>query len=161
MLEGRERSSMRRKDKEISDRSAIEAIITQSKVCRLAMVDGDKPYIVPLSFGYQDNVLYFHGFSAGHKIDLIRKNPNVCFELDLYSEIIEAENACSWSMKYQSVVGFGKAVILESLHEKTTAFTIIMSQYSAGTYQFDENKLTPTVVFKVEIESMTGKQSGF
>ncbi len=151
---------MRRKDKEISDRFAIEAIIRKSNACRLGMIDGDKPYIVPLCFGYEDNVLYFHGSLNGRKIDLIRKNPNVCFEFDLITEPIESEDACSWSMKYQSVVGFGKAVFLERLEEKIEALGIIMKQYSDRAYRFPENKLEAITVFKVEIESMTGKQSG-
>ena len=51
---------MRRKDKEISDESGIRAIIKKAFVCRLGMVNGNKPYLVPLCFGYDDNVLYFH-----------------------------------------------------------------------------------------------------
>jgi uncharacterized protein len=152
---------MRRKDKEISDWSEIEAIIKNSNVCRLAMVDGDRPYLVPLCFGYQDNALYFHGASEGRKIDLLRENPNVCFELDLITEIVEAESACKWSIKYQSVVGFGRAFLLESADEKIKGLNIIMSQYSGRTFQFPEEKLRATAVFKVEIASMTGKQSGF
>jgi nitroimidazol reductase NimA-like FMN-containing flavoprotein (pyridoxamine 5'-phosphate oxidase superfamily) len=152
---------MRRRDKEIIERSAIEGIIKRSKACRLAMIHGDKPYIVPLCFGYRDNVLYFHGSLNGHKIDLIRKNPNVCFEFDLITEPIEGESACSWSMKYQSVVGFGKAAFLEHMDDKIEALNIIMSQYSDRAHRFPENKLEATAVFKVEIESMTGKQSGF
>jgi uncharacterized protein len=151
---------MRRKDKEISDRPAIEAIIKQANVCRLAMVDGDKPYIVPLCFGYQDNVLYFHGALEGQKIDLIRKNPNVSFELDIVMKIAEAEDACKWSMKYQSVVGFGRAVLVESYEEKIKGLGIIMSQYSDKTYAYPDDRLRATAVFKVEIAGMSGKQSG-
>ena len=152
---------MRRKDKGISDKSDIKAIIKKAKVCRLGMVNGNKPYIVPLCFGYSDNTLYFHGSLKGKKIDLIRENPNVCFEFDLLTEAIESENACDWSMKYQSVIGFGKAVFIEGSDEKRNAVRIIMGQYSELPFQFPENKLKATAVIKVEIESLTGKQSGF
>ena len=152
---------MRRKDKEISDKSAIKSIIEKANVCRLGMVNGNTPYIVPLCFGYHDNVLYFHGSLKGQKIDLIRRNPNVCFEFDLITEPIESENACDWSMKYQSVIGFGKAVFIESSDEKRKALSVIMAQYSDRLFQFPENMLKATAVIKVEIESMTGKQSGF
>ena len=152
---------MRRKDKEISDESAIKSIIEKTNVCRLGMVNGDKPYIVPLCFGYHDNALYFHGTLKGQKIDLIRENPNVCFEFDLITEPIESENACDWSMRYQSVIGFGKAVFIESSDEKRKALSIIMAQYSNRLFQFPENMLKATAVIKVEIESITGKQSGF
>ncbi len=152
---------MRRKKKEISDESGIIAIIEKANVCRLGMVDGNKPYVVPLCFGYNDKVLYFHGSLKGLKIDLIRKNPNVCFEFDLIAETIESENACDWSMKYQSVIGFGKAVFIESSDQKRKALSVIMSHYSDRPFQFPENMLKATAVIKVEIESMTGKHSGF
>ncbi len=151
---------MRRKDKEISDESSIKAIIEKANVCRLGMVNGNKPYIVPLCFGYSGNVLFFHGSLKGRKIDLLRKNPNVCFEFDLIAEPLEAESACDWSMKYQSVVGFGKAVFIESLDKKRKALGIIMAQYSDRAFQFPENMLKATAVIKVEIESMVGKSSG-
>ena len=151
---------MRRKEKEITEASAIEAIITKSLVCRLALSDDNSPYIVPLCFGYRDRVLYFHGSLEGKKIDIIKKNQKVCFEFDINTEIVKAEDACHWSMKYQSVIGFGKAVLLEDLDEKRKAFNIIMSQYSDRTFQFNDTTLKGMVVIKVEIESMTGKQSG-
>ena len=152
---------MRRKDKAVSEESAIRAIIEKATVCRLGMVDGNKPYIVPLCFGYEDSALYFHGSPKGKKIDLLRTNPNVCFEFDLIAEPVESENACNWSMKYQSVIGFGRAVFIESPEEKRKALGIIMAQYSDRSFELPENTIMATAVIRVEIESVTGKQSGF
>jgi len=109
---------MRRKDKEISDLSAIEAIINKATVCRLAMANGDKPYLVPMSFGYQDHSLYFHGALKGQKIDMLKKNPTVCFEIDVSVEAVSNDDACAWSMQFQSVIGFGKAAFVEGLEAK-------------------------------------------
>jgi len=150
---------MRRKENEITEESAIEAIITKSLVCRLALSDDNSPYIVPLCFGYEDKVLYFHGSLKGKKIDIIRKNQKVCFEFDINTEIVKAEDACHWSMKYRSVIGFGKAVLLKDLDEKRKALNIIMGQYSDRTFQFNDATLIKMGVIKVEIESMSGKQS--
>jgi len=151
---------MRRQDKEIQNESEIKAIIKKAGVCRLGMINGNKPYIVPLCFGYHDNVLYFHSSLKGKKLDILQKNPNVCFEFDLITELVESDNPCNWGMKYQSVIGFGKVVFIASLAEKLKALNIIMAQYSKRQFQFPENKLKVTSVFKVEIESMTGKHSG-
>ena len=150
---------MRRKEKEITEAAAIEAIITKSLVCRLSLSDVNSPYIVPLCFGYKDKVLYFHGSLKGKKINIIKKNQKVCFEFDINAEIVKAEDACRWSIKYQSVIGFGKAVLLKDLDEKRKALNIIMGQYSDGTFQFDDAILKKLGVIKVEIESMSGKQS--
>ena len=152
---------MRWKDREISDESGIKAIISKAVVCRLGIVNGNTPYIVPLCFGYRDNTLYFHSALKGLKIDCIRNNPNVCFEFDLVAETIESENVCDWSMKYQSVIGFGKAVFVENEDEKRKALNIIMRQYTDRLSQFPKNMLKATAVIKVEIESVTGKHSGF
>lgn len=152
---------MRRKDKEISDESGIEAIIEKAMVCRLGMVNGDKPYIVPLSFGYRDNALYFHGALRGQKIDLIKENSNVCFEFDIAAEALDGEEACDWSMKFKSVIGFGKAAFIEGLEEKRQALGVIMAQYSKKEFEFPEKMVNATAVIKVAIERMTGKQSGF
>ena len=150
---------MRKKEKEITEKAVIEAIITKSLVCRLALSDDNSPYIVPLCFGYNDKVLYFHGSQKGKKIDIIKKNPKVCFEFDTDIEIIEVEDACRWSMQYKSVIGFGNAVILKDTEEKRKALDIIMSQYSDGTFEFDDSILKKTAVIKVEIGSMTGKHA--
>jgi len=150
---------MRRSEKEITDESAIEAIINASLVCRLALSDGDQPYIVPLSFGYQDRTLYFHSALEGKKIDILKKNNRICFEFDVNTEIIEAEKACKWGMKYQSVIGFGKAVLVENIQEKQKALNIIMNHYSDRNFQFPDKAIEKIAVIKIKIESMTGKHS--
>jgi nitroimidazol reductase NimA-like FMN-containing flavoprotein (pyridoxamine 5'-phosphate oxidase superfamily) len=73
----------------------------------------------------------------------------------------EAEAACDWGVKFQSVIGFGKASFVEDSDEKRKALDIIMAQYSDKQFEFPENMLKATAVIKVEIGSMTGKQSGF
>jgi len=151
---------MRRNDKEITDVSALAAVIQKSLVCRLGLSDGLRPYVVPLCFGYQDGCLYFHSALNGNKIEMIRKNSNVCFEFDINAEVVEHQLACNWSMRYQSVIGFGKAVIIEDVEEKVTALDTIMKQYSGKSFSFPAEPVKLTTVFKVVIESMTGKQSG-
>ena len=150
---------MLRKDKEISDRAEMESIIRESIVCRLALADNGQPYIVPLCFGYKDNTLYFHSAGEGKKIDILRKNKTVCFEFDVGMEIKTGKTACEWGMKYKSVVGFGIASFLEDPDSKQAAFDIIMQQYSDEPFAYPENILKKTLVIKVDITQMTGKQS--
>ncbi len=103
---------MRRKDRLMSDPQEIEALIQRALVCRLAMADENGPYVVPLCFGYHRGSLYFHTGLEGKKLDILEKNNNVCFEFDLDHEIKQSVNACEWSMKYKSVIGFGKATLI-------------------------------------------------
>ncbi|MCP3944076.1 MAG: pyridoxamine 5'-phosphate oxidase family protein [Desulfobacteraceae bacterium] len=143
------------------EKSAIEAVIYKSMVCRIGLSENNIPYIVPLCFGYQDNTIYVHGSLKGKKIDILKKNQIVCFEFDTNTEILPGEKPCEWSMKYQSVVGFGKALFLEKIEDKKKALNIIMKQYSDSPFSFSQKAITGTAVIKIEIESMTGKQSGF
>ncbi|MBF0303142.1 MAG: pyridoxamine 5'-phosphate oxidase family protein [Desulfamplus sp.] len=152
---------MRRKEKEIKEQSEIEAVIRKSAVCRLGLSDGDIPYIVPLCFGYKDNSIYLHSALKGKKIDILQKNQKVCFEFDADIEVKEAERACDWGMQFKSVIGFGKAVFIEDINDKITALNIIMKQYSDRTFEFTDNAARGVTVIRIDIQSMTGKISGF
>lgn len=143
------------------EKEAIEAIIRHATVCRLAMLDGDTPYIVPICFGYRDGTLYFHGSLKSRKYDLIRKHPKVCFEFDILAETMAAADPCDWDMRYRSVVGFGRASMVEEIGEKRQALEIVAQQYAKTAKPFPDNKVRATGVFKVAVASMTGKQSGF
>lgn len=152
---------MRKKEKEITEKSEIEAVIQKATVCRIGMSDNNIPYIVPMCFGYQEDAIYVHGPLKGKKTVILQKNQNVCFEFDINTEVVEGEKACKWSMKYKSVIGFGKAIFLNELDDKRNALNIIMNQYSDKPFDFLEKAISGTNVIKIEIESMTGKQSGF
>jgi nitroimidazol reductase NimA-like FMN-containing flavoprotein (pyridoxamine 5'-phosphate oxidase superfamily) len=152
---------MRRKDKAIHDRDAVEAIIRDSLVCRLALSDENRPYVVPLCFGYKDNTLYFHSSPEGKKIEILRKNGNVCFEFDIDQEVVQDDKPCKWTMNYRSVIGFGKGSVVEDLEEKRKGLDAIMQHYAGRSFEYVELAIENTVIIKVDVESMTGKKSGF
>ena len=153
---------MRKKDKEIKDENTIKSIIKRATVCRIGLSENNVPYIVPLNFGYKDDCLYFHSAREGKKIDMIRSNNDVCFEIDIDHEIVKRENACDWSMKYYSIIGFGKAFLVEGFEEKRKALDIIMEHYSGkSSFEYPEDTVNNAAIIKVKIESMTGKKSGY
>jgi nitroimidazol reductase NimA-like FMN-containing flavoprotein (pyridoxamine 5'-phosphate oxidase superfamily) len=152
---------MRRADKEIADRGEIDKILRKATVCRLGLVDGTIPYIVPLSFGYDGNTLYFHSAREGKKIDLLKRNPVVCFEFDVDAEPVPAETSCGWTMRYRSVVGSGTASFVEDPGGKSAALEIIMRQYADGPYGFPAEMLRKIAVIRVAIGEISGKVSGF
>ena len=152
---------MRRKEKEITDIEEIGQVIKKAKVCRLGLVDNDGAYIVPVCFGYERNSLYFHSAPEGRKVELIKENNKICFEIDTDVEIVNAEKPCGWTTKYRSVVGTGRAYILKRDEEKAHGLSLIMKQYSEGKTTFDFEKLDSVLIIKIDIESMTGKKSGY
>ena len=114
---------MRRKDREIEDIIEIESIINGSPVCRIALSENGLSYIIPVCFGYSNKSLYFHSANTGKKIDLIKKNNNVCFEFDIYEGLITNGNPCDWDVRYRSVIGYGKAFFIDIAQEKINALT--------------------------------------
>jgi len=150
---------MRRKEKEITSQEEIETIIRRATVCRLAMIDGNEPYIVPLNFGYADNHLYFHSAPEGRKIDILRRNSRICFEFDIDHQLVTGAKACKWGFHFQSVIGTGEAFFIDNLEAKKNALDVIMRQYTDKTLAYNEQVLKKTVVIGVAIETISGKRS--
>jgi nitroimidazol reductase NimA-like FMN-containing flavoprotein (pyridoxamine 5'-phosphate oxidase superfamily) len=118
---------MRRKDKEITDIRQIEDILNKGKFCHVAMASGDEPYLVTVNYGYKNNCIYFHSAPDGQKIEMIRKNPNVCFMIYSDDQLVSGDYPCKdWSVKYRSVIGYGKAIILKNPVEKTQGLNILI-----------------------------------
>jgi nitroimidazol reductase NimA-like FMN-containing flavoprotein (pyridoxamine 5'-phosphate oxidase superfamily) len=150
---------MRRRDKKIKDQGEIEEIIRKAVVCRIAVSDGDSPYIFPVCFGYKDGFLYFHSAPEGKKIEILRKNSKVCFEMDIDTELIRGKKGCDWGVSYRSVIGFGTSVFIESPEEKKRALNTILDHYANRYYDFSEESLEDVVLVKIQVESLTGKKS--
>ena len=151
---------MRRKDKEIIDSSDLEDILQKAKVCHLGLLDSDIPYIIPVHYGYHMGHLYIHSAKEGKKIDLIKKNPKVCFEIELDHKIRNTGIPCNWSTTYKSIIGYGTASIITDIEEKKHSLGILIDHYSPGTiYDFTEKMIDDVTVIKISIDRMTGKQS--
>jgi len=153
---------MRRKDREVSNMEEIVEIIKKCDVCRIAIFDEEYPYIIPLNFGFtydgNDIEFYFHGAKEGKKLSLIQNNPKVGFELDCSHNLITGENACDYTMEFESVCGDGNIELLEE-DQKIKAFNILMQQYAKETtFEYNENYLKAVTLFKLKVHHITGKR---
>jgi hypothetical protein len=133
MTSGRDMRVMRRSDREITDTDEIHGIIERAQVCHIALSDGTVPYIVAMNFGFDrtENALYLHSAPAGRKIEIIGRNPSVCFMFDVDRTLVTGDAACDWGMSYRSVVGTGTAEVLGTDGEKAHGLDIIMEHYGA------------------------------
>ena len=152
---------MRRKDQEITDKNVLIEILTKAKFMRIALSDGDNPYVVPVTFGYKDNTIYFHSSPKGMKIDVLKKNNKVCFEVEVDTEIFSADTPCGYGVRYRSVIGFGHAHILDDEQEKIKGLDILMGHYTEGPFTYEPKNVKRICVIRIDIESMTGKHCGF
>jgi nitroimidazol reductase NimA-like FMN-containing flavoprotein (pyridoxamine 5'-phosphate oxidase superfamily) len=153
---------MRRNDREITDISSIEEIIGKADVCRIALANDNIPYIVTMNFGYKaapESVLYFHCANEGKKLDMIKKNNLVCFEMDTDHEIYKGNNGCDWGMKFSSIIGNGYISIVTEEEARKEGLDCIMKQYGGDReYNYNEKVLGRTTVLRLKIREMTGKR---
>ena len=153
---------MRRKDREITDETAIRAILDKAQVLHLAMIDGDRPYVVPLHYGYSliDGrlTLYLHSAKEGRKLDVLQKNARVAFVLETdVSPISGGDIPCKYGAAYASVMGEGRATILTDPVEKTDALTMLMKTQTGRNFYITEAMTDTVAVLRIDVEAFTAK----
>lgn len=151
---------MRRKENEITDKAQIEDIFQAGIICRVAIQGDDFPYLVPVNYGYKDNCIYFHSAREGQKIEMLKKYPNVCIQIDTDIKIEETDIACNWSTSYTSLIGFGKASFVNDNDKKKQALDIIVKHYKKDLQEdYPYGNLDRLCIIKIELSIITGKQS--
>lgn len=153
---------MRRKDREVTDLEEIKRIMDTCKVCHVAMMDKEGPYVVPLSYGYQveENVLtlYFHSAKEGKKIELLRKNGRVCFEMCSEGQLFYGKVPCATGQCFSSVIGYGQASVIEEAEEKCRGLTILYAHQTGKTVRFTPQQADSVCVYKIVSSDFTGKR---
>jgi len=153
---------MRRSKKEIKDPAAVDTLLKTAQVGRLGTVNSEGyAMIKPLNFVYEVGKIYFHTALCGEKIEDIRRNSRVVFELDLPIAYVKGDNnPCSARYLYRSVIVKGRAALVENRVEKVHALKSLMEKYQpeGGYGDFPEEKLAVTGVVRIDIEEMTGKE---
>lgn len=152
--------TMRRKEREITDRKEIDEIISLGKVMHLALSDNNLPFLIPVFYAYDGTSLYFHSAKAGTKIDILKRNNNVCFEISVDNGIVESDMACDFEAKHRTVIGFGKAQFVESEDDKIAVLDRIVSQFTDKKFEYPKGNLHATAVIRIDIESIKGKKHG-
>lgn len=153
---------MRRSDREITDKEELIKIIDRYKVIRIAMQSDRGLYIIPLNYGYafQDRrlVFYFHSARSGRKIDIMKENGEICFEIDGSHALIADVVPCKYSSTYESIIGYGHVEFLDNLSEKAYALNILMKHQAGKEFQYPESALESTMVGRINVSSFTGKR---
>lgn len=152
---------MTRRELEVTDPEQIRAILEQCKVLHLGLVDEGMPYIVPMNFGYtyEDGKLtiYLHGAAKGYKLDVIRKNPVCCFEMECRVTPFEGKLPCQYGTSYYSLMGRGKVELLEEPQQKMDALTIFMKSQTGKDFSFNERLVSIVSVMRIEATDLTAK----
>ena len=152
---------MRRRDREITNRQEILNILSRADICRIALHDDEYPYIVPMNFGFEDNgtlILYFHCAVEGRKLDLIRNNNNVGFEVETDTKKVTGSKACNSSIYYKSVIGCGSVEIMNSQEDKVHGLDVLMKHYTGKEgFRYEEELLNKMVVLRLTVTKISAK----
>ena len=116
---------MRRKDREVKNLDGIKAIVSQCKVCRIALSDNEGLYIVPVNFGYKFDgeklIIYIHSAKDGRKVTAMTSGCSVAVEMDCGHALVENTVPCKHGYRFSSVIGHGKASLVTDANEKINA----------------------------------------
>ena len=153
---------MRRKDREVTDREAIRAILDKAKVLHLAMIDNGRPYVVPLHYGYSLDddglTLYLHSAKEGRKLDVLQQNDRVAFVLETdVNPVSGGDIPCKYGEAYASVMGEGTAVLLDDPVQKIEALQILMKTQTGREFAFTPAMAESVSVIRVNVDSFTAK----
>ena len=152
---------MRRRDREVTDLNEIRHILDNGKILHLGLSDEGMPYVIPMNYGYTlENgrlIFYVHGALEGRKLDVIRKNPACCAQIDCDGALIEGKVACQYGYSYYSLMGFGRADIVEDPQEKMRGLTLLMKAQTGRDFEFNERLVSIVSVIRIECDSFTAK----
>ena len=150
---------MRRSDKEM-DMDETKIFLRDARVGRLAMSKDDEPYVIPINFVYFKEKIYFHCANEGQKIGYLSMNSLVCFEVDAFIGVRKGCTPCTSTVKYRSVIAFGKASFIVDVDLKKEALRRLGKKYGGtSSGSFDEGTFERTLLVAITVERMTGKQS--
>ena len=144
---------------EEQNKAHIRLVLSEGQYCHLSMANNNEPYVVTVNYGFDENYIYFHSSQKGKKVDMISKNPEVCFEIHYGAQVLPKKHACSWGTKFRSVIGNGKAELLYNETMKKEALQTIMFQYSGNkNHNFNDKVLAHTSVYRIRMDKLTARQ---
>lgn len=153
---------MRRKDREITEPTEVLEVLRRCETLRVGMLSEGWPYVVPVSFAVEEAApgrvaVYFHSAAVGRKVEALAQNARVCIEGDIFYK--NAQVPMGITARYESVIGFGIATRVEG-EEKLHGLRLLVARYGYADYPVDTcHGLSHTIVYKVELISLTGKRN--
>ena len=154
---------MRRTDRAVTDYQQINSIIEQAKVVHIGMIDNDRPYVVPMQYGFVfadgQLILYVHCAKEGRKLDIISKNPRVFIEVETEAAIISGGDIpCKYGSEYASVMGDGTAIVVEDAAEKIFGLQLLMKTQTSRDFEITAQMATSVTVLRIDVPCVTAKR---
>ena len=152
---------MTKRERQVTDPEQILHILDTGKVVHLGLSVNDEPYVVPMNYGYtmEDGklTLYLHSAVRGKKLDMIRANSKVFFEIDCDRMPFEGRVPCQYGMVYSSIMGRGTATLVEDVEGKKQAMTILMKTQTGKDFSFNDRLVSIVTVIRIDVSEYTAK----
>ena len=154
-------NGMTKRERQVTDPAQILHILDTGKILHLGLAVDNEPYVVPMNYGYtMENgklTMYLHSATRGKKLDMIRANPKVFFEIDCDLMPFEGDVACQYGLVYSSIMGRGTAHIVEDVEEKMQAMSILMKTQTEKDFTFNERLVSIVSVIRIDVSEYTAK----
>ena len=152
---------MTKRERQITDPAQIRYILDTAKVLHLGLSVDNEPYVVPMNYGYtfegDQLVLYLHSAVRGKKLDMIAANPKVFFEMECGLQPFEGRLPCQYGLAYSSLMGRGKARLIEDVEEKKKAMSILMNTQTGKEFSFEDKLVSIVSVIRIDAAQYTAK----
>lgn len=147
----------------IEEKELIEEVLKTEQICFVGFSDREGiPYVLPMNYGYEEDVIYLHSGPEGKVIHILEHNPNVCITFCTQPKLIwqHPDVACSYRMQSKSVICNGKVEFIEEYSEKERVLNIIMNQYIDKEFKYSEPAVNNVKIWRVPIETIAAKEFG-
>lgn len=148
---------MRRKDREITDKTAIYEILDRAEELHLGLWDGQEVYVVPLNFVRIGDELFFHSARGGRKLEIMKQNPRVCFEVTGTHHIEPGAKGADCTTLYESVIGWGTGSLITEDDAKYEVLRALNRKFGAPTEDLPQAVVQKTAIVQIRMEKLTGK----
>jgi nitroimidazol reductase NimA-like FMN-containing flavoprotein (pyridoxamine 5'-phosphate oxidase superfamily) len=124
------------------------------------MCKDNQPYVIPICYVYHDGKIFFHSASKGKKMDFMRANPTVCFQVDEHS-LVSSSKPCKFTMNYHSVVAVGRVRFLADSNEKLKILKMLVSKYATSNLaeSLSEKEANRLEVGEISVTEISGKKN--
>lgn len=146
-----------------TDKAHMEAILEAEGVGHLGLAVGDEAYVVPLNFAYVDGRILFHCALEGKKLDMIRANPRVCFEVSRQQGAPTEHVGDLCDNPFHSVVCWGVARIVEDLTERVEVLNAFQARFNTPQTQrapISTERAARCGAVEITVSRMTGRRWG-
>lgn len=155
--------NMRLAKREVKEPEELRQILEHCDVVRIGCQDAEGMFVVPLNYGYEyengNLKLYIHSSKAGRKADAFGTQAEVAIEIDREMRVIKGDYTCDYSMEYESIMGNGTIVCLDSPAEKERALIILMQHLDPkAKIVFRDQMLDAVNVYCIQVKHFTGKK---